>query len=81
LAGSGTDGIAIFRPLSGYWYFDTNKDALLMIPSHFGKSEDGPVFAIGNLIFLFTLFSDFRGAFLSGYVSFLQIYSQLILTL
>ncbi len=34
--GDGTDGIAIFRPSTGYWYFDTNLDGVVDKSFRFG---------------------------------------------
>ena len=32
------DGIAIFRPSTGYWYFDYNLDGVLINPSDTGEA-------------------------------------------
>ncbi len=38
--GTGTDGIAIFRPWTGYWYFDYNLDGVIDNSFRFGKYGD-----------------------------------------
>jgi len=38
--GTGTDGIAIFRPASGYWFFDYNLDGIVDKSFRFGGSGD-----------------------------------------
>jgi len=40
LLGSGTEGIAIFRPSNGYWYFDSNLDGVVDSSFRFGKDGD-----------------------------------------
>jgi uncharacterized protein YneR len=36
----GRDGIAIFRPASGYWYFDNNLDGIVDTSFRYGGSAD-----------------------------------------
>ena len=38
--GTGNDGIAIFRPSTGYWYFDYNLDGIVDQSFRYGKSGD-----------------------------------------
>ena len=38
--GDGNDGIAIFRPSSGYWYFDYNLDGIVDKSFRYGGSAD-----------------------------------------
>ncbi len=38
--GDGSDGIAIFRPSTGYWYFDYNLDGIVDKSFRYGGSTD-----------------------------------------
>ena len=38
--GTGKEGIAVFRPTNGYWYFDDNLDGIVDKSFRFGKSGD-----------------------------------------
>jgi hypothetical protein len=38
--GAGRDGIAIFRPSTGYWYFDYNLDGVVDKSFRYGGSTD-----------------------------------------
>ena len=38
--GTGRDGIAIFRPSNGYWYFDYNLDGIIDKSFRYGQSTD-----------------------------------------
>ena len=40
LAGNRKDGIAIFRPSTGYWYFDYNLDGIVDKSFRYGSSTD-----------------------------------------
>ncbi len=39
-SGTGSDGIAIFRPSSGYWYFDYNLTGMVNQSFRFGNADD-----------------------------------------
>ena len=72
---SGTsDGIAIFRPINGYWYFDYNLDGIVDTSFRYGGSTDqiivgdfeaditsiSPTFMYGNNVYMTITGSGFQ---------------------
>ena len=46
--GDGKDGIAIFRPSTGYWYFDYNLDGIVDKSFRYGSNGDTPLIGDWN---------------------------------